>query len=160
PAVSRDEFVRKTAELLAANRPEAARRWAGRYPDVALDVLRNAVGAAADPALLVIARAQDEQCGQPGAAQTWHALLQDRAAARGRYAAFDAARVQLLAHVREGKPGEAAAVQLVKLAPGPLLEIEAQRLTGEALVLAERPAEAVPAFEAALRRAREGHPHQ
>ena len=138
-----------------------ARRFIHRYPDVAQETLLNAGSDQAPNSVLQwLARAHDEQCGSAGANADWSALLQDRAGHADRYTAYDAARRQYRELIHSGKAHEAAALSLPRKVPTPFLEIEAWRLQGEALLLAEQPAEAVGAFEAALKRAETGHPYE
>src|ERR1700691_304824 len=65
-AVTPEEFVAHVTQLLNDLRPYSARHYVERYPDVALDALRQAANAQANnPALRYVAEIHDEQCGTP-----------------------------------------------------------------------------------------------
>ena len=175
PAVTREDFVRKVNELLTGERFNQARILICRYPDVALEALRNATNEQArDGAMQFIAQVHDHQCnpspqpspsGRGGAtaqssAQGWQAFLQDRAANPSRYAAYAAVRQQFLDLMRSGKVRDALALHLTKDARTPLLAIDAHRLLGEALLLDDKASDAVAAFATALKQAQTDHPYQ
>lgn len=150
PAVDAAEFLRHVTDLLTAGRAEAAARFVRRYPDVALEAVRQAtVDDAAAPSLKTAARILDEQAG----AAAWGPLIQDRADHPERFKAYDAARKQFVDLLRGGKPRDALGVSLAKHAPAPLLEADAHQLVGEASLLADRPADAAAAFATAAARA-------
>jgi tetratricopeptide (TPR) repeat protein len=161
PAASPDKFIRKMDELVTLHRYQSARHLARRYPDVALEVLRNATASQARlVAVQAIAQIHDEQCSQKGEQRPWLALLQDRVAHPDRYADFDETRRQLLSKTQDARARESAQARLVKLAPCPLLEIEARRLLGETLLLEEKPVEAIKPLSTALESARVLQPYQ
>jgi len=152
-AVTRDAFLGKVHDLLAAQRPTAARRFIERYPDVALDTLRTCPGAQARlPAMQLIAQVHDEQCGSGDASSGWQALLADRAAQPGGQAAYEVARAKFIDHLQAGKGQEALAQKLPEPAALPL-QLDAVQLRAEALLLAEKPAEVEALLAQALARA-------
>ena len=161
PAFSAEIFLRKVNDLVTAERFETARRLIRRYPDLALETLRNATSAEASRvALQTIARIHDQQCGSSNPAEGWLALLQDRTAHPDRYAAYETSRQRYLDLRQNGKAQDATAVPLVKHAPKGLLEIDAYQLLGEAYLLAGKPADAMPVLTRGLQIAQNGHPYQ
>ncbi len=160
----RDVFLRRLGELVAAHQFVTAQRWVERYPDVALEVLRGVTAPqAGDPLLQGLAKTYEEQCCGAGAVPGWVALLQERAAHPDRYQAYDAARQEVVGHLHNGRFKEAAEVRLPALAKGApcvVLEVDALQLSGEALLLADRPQDAAACFAEALKLACPAYPHQ
>jgi tetratricopeptide (TPR) repeat protein len=156
PAVGREQFVHHVSELLAAGRSESAARFVRRYPDVALDALRQATSEEArTPALALVARLQDEQCGASG----WAPLFQDRAEHPERYSAYETNRQHFVEQLKNGKPRDGLALSITKNVPATFLEVDAFQLQGEALLLSDKPADAATAFTTALNRAQAVNPY-
>jgi len=156
-----ETFLRKVNDLVMAERYESARRFIHRYPDLAQQAVRQAANADANnPALLIIARVHDQQCGSSIPAEGWLALLQDRAAHPDRYAAYDAARRHFVELLGEGKTEQATQVPLVKHAPKGLLQIDAYERLGEASLMTDKPQEAVAPLTKALTLAQNANPYQ
>ena len=152
-AVARDEFVARVGELLAAQRPAPARRYIERYPDVALDALRCCTAAQAKQgAIQFIAQVHDEQCGAADAAGGWQTLTADRSAQPGRHAVYEAARPKLVELLKANKAQDALAMKLPEPAALPL-QLDAAELRADALLQAEKPAEAEAVLTQALARA-------
>ena len=162
PALTGDQLVQKVNDYLNADQGDMARKLIRRYPDVVLETLRAATGpqAGASGVMQVIAQVHDEQCGVREGGLSWLALMRDRTANPGRYEAHDAARKKFAEYMKNGKTHDAAGLRLAKTAVGPLYEIDAQRLTGECWLLAEKPGPALEAFSLALAKAQPGLPYQ
>lgn len=162
-ALSPAALENRVSELLPAKRLASAQMLIRRYPDVALDILRDATNAAArQPSIQAIALTHDAQC-LPGAAEGWRALLQDRIEHPDRFARFDATREQFLAYLRNGEPDSALASRLSTHLPNPappLLRVETARLAGMAYLLADKPREAASAFRDGFQAARDVEPYQ
>jgi tetratricopeptide (TPR) repeat protein len=93
----------------------------------------------------------------------WQALLLDRAENPDRYREHDQRRADFLAKLRGGRCRDALSLGIANPpdeAPGVLLAIDAWYLTGTALLLDERPAEAINAFSQAINLAGSQHPYQ
>ncbi|MBL8796174.1 MAG: hypothetical protein JNM56_19895, partial [Planctomycetia bacterium] len=162
-ALSREEFGRRTGDLLNAGRMASARAWVERYPDVALESLRQAsANEARSGALQFIAQVQHEQAGRGAAADGWPGLLKHRAAQPDSYARFDADRRTMLEKMRkdQAKAARSDRPSVPRGAPGVLLTLDTKQLEGEALLLAEQPKDAVRVFTAALKAGQEAHPYQ
>lgn len=159
-ALTPEAFIRQIGTSLEARQRAVARQWVQRYPDIALEVLQGSSSAdAALPALQFIAEVHDRHNAVQTA--TWSAILQERRSAPQRYAAFDIARQQLWAHLRQGQFPEAAAVPIhttLRQSSQPVLAAEAWRLHGMALLLANQPGKAASALQQG--RAQAGTPYQ
>jgi tetratricopeptide (TPR) repeat protein len=141
-----DEFVGKVAELLASSRNASAQHLVSLYPDLCQEALRRATNAEASAASMqLIAKVHDAQVGLAETPLSWAALIQERNTNPGRFAAYDAARKRAI----ESKT--VATAELAKLAPHPLLQIDAHRLTGEALLQTEHHGKAAVEFTEALK---------
>ena len=162
-AINREEFARRTGELLNADRTASARAWVERYPDVALDTLRQAGAPEARSGVLqFIAQVHHEQASRAEGTAGWPGLLKQRAAQPDSYTAYDACRRSMLEKMAKGQAKEAAAERLSvpRGTPGPLLTLDAQQLEGEAWLLAERPENAVRDFSTALKAGQATHPYR
>jgi len=118
---------------------------------------------AATEVLSVTAEAFDRQCSRCGADAGWTAIVLDRATHPDHYAQYESKRRQFMTELQNGRVEQALSLQLpaaAKFAPGAVLAIDAWRLQGIGLVLAERPQEAVEAFGQALQSAGQAHPYQ
>ena len=143
---ARSEFSARVNQLFTGQRLTTARMLILRHPDLSLDILQTPLPDEAKSASVhFIAQVRDQQCLRPSAAGGWEAILQDRSANTARYAKYDDARAKLLELFRLGRAQDAVELKLASLAaaaPNPLLTIDAGQLTGIAVQLAGRPAEA------------------
>ena len=163
PAVTPQQFADRVAEMLRARRPAETTHWIQQYPDIAMAVLRDSSCATVSPeSFVAIAEAHDQQCSRAATTANWTALARDRASRPGQYAEYDKKRQQFMSHVQNGRVREALAMGLAppQGAPGAMLSIDCQYLTGVALVLGDRPREAVGAFQRAVQAANTAHPYQ
>jgi tetratricopeptide (TPR) repeat protein len=155
-------FVDRVSEHLRAEHTFAARRCVERFPDAALAVFRDPTSVKASrDALLWIAAAHDRQ-GSRGDAPGWANVFRDRAAQPKRYANYDEKRRQFMTHVQNGRAREALGLGLAapQGAPARVLQFDVQHLTGIALMLDNRPQEAVAAFQQALKSAGDSRPYE
>jgi hypothetical protein len=160
--LSPQQFAERMGDHLRAGKRYSARRLVQQFPDAALVVLRDPKSVNASPDTLVaIADAHDQQCHR-GDGPAWGTVARDRAAQPSRYADFDEKRRQFMIHVQNGHVKEAQRLGLAapNLAPGKALAIDVQNLNGIALVLDNRPREAVAAFQKALQAAGNGQPYE
>ena len=82
-ALTPEELVTRVDDLLAKDRPAAARHLIERYPDVALKVLPTATyGQARTATFQTIARVFDQQCVRADPGAGWLAVIQQRRALR------------------------------------------------------------------------------
>ena len=156
------QFVDRVSEHLKAGKMGDARRVVQMFPDAALTVLRDPTSISASPdALAAIAEAHDRQCLR-GDGAAWAAVVRDRIAQPARYADYDDKRRKFMTHVQNGRVKEARLLGLEQPsgAPGTELSIDALNLQGIALVLDNRPREAVAAFQQALQLAGTSHPYE
>jgi len=156
-------FVDRVGEMLSAKRRPAAGRWIQRYPDVALSVLREMSGVrAATEVLVVIAEAHDRQCSRCGAEGGWSAVVLSRASHPQRFSDYETKRQQFMADVQNGRVEQALAQNLPAASQGlgDVLAIDAWRLQGIGLLLAERSKEAAETFQRTLQIAGNAHPYQ
>ncbi len=145
-AYSVDEFVGKVAELLASGRNASARHLVSLYPDLCQDALRRMTNAEASAASMqLIAKVHDVQVGLVDTPLSWAALIQERTTNPGKFASYDVARKRAI----ESK--SLATANLAKSAPHVLLQLDAHRLTGEALLQAEQPTKAAVEFTSAIK---------
>jgi len=164
PSLTPQQFVDLTNEHLRARRVTATVRFVQRYPDLAATVLSDSASARVSlQTLRMIAEAHDRQCvaAPPGAG--WTALVSQRQANPQATADYDRTRIQFMSRLQNGQAREALALKLAAAVPpglAPVLQIDAWRLQGIALLLDERPAEAAEAFDAARRTAGTEHPYQ
>lgn len=155
------QLLSSVADQLAERRSASARREIHGYPDVAWQLLRGPVPATHATALRAIAAAHDAQCIRPSAA-TWQDLLEDRQQRPVAYQRYAQRRAAFLETLRQGFPDQA--VQTQPLAPAAdglpaLISIDAWQLTGTALLLDGRPAEAAGALEQGIRIAANQYPY-
>jgi hypothetical protein len=145
---ARGEFITRVNQLLADQRTTTARMLVQRHPDLSLEILQAPLPDEAKSAVTrFIAQMRDQQCVPPSPSGGWDLLFQDRLANPTRYAKYDEARAKLLELFRRGRAQYAADLKLASFAtdaPNALLTIDAGQLTGIALQLAGRPAEAAP----------------
>ncbi len=155
------QLLSSVADQLAKRRDASARREIHGYPDVAWQLLRGPVPATHATALRAIAAAHDAQCIDPSAA-TWQALLEDRQQRPVAYQYYAQRRAAFLETLRQGFPDQA--LQTHPLPPAAdglpaLISIDAWQLTGTALLLDGRPAEAAGALEQGIRIAANQYPY-
>jgi hypothetical protein len=155
PALSPQQFTERIGETLRTKNQAAASRIVQLYPDVALAVLRDPAGVSPE-VLSVIALAHDQQCTLAGSGASWTALVQDRLREPQRYAPYDTRRREFMTQIQNGHVQEALGKGLAapQGAAGAMLSIDCQYLTGIALVLANRPQDAVGPFQNAVQAAR------
>ncbi len=162
PGITPDGFTRRIYDLMVERKFTTAQYMIQRYPDIALEILRNTTSQPApDVTVQYIARLYDQECCQVDAQAGWAALLKDRVEHPERYAAHDAARKRLLADLQSNHAVDKVAGTLrVPSGVAVPLEMDALQLTGEAQLLAGHPKEAVTAFAAAYKLAGTAFPHQ
>ena len=143
---ARGEFSARVNQLVTEGRLATARMLVERHPDLSLEILQTPLpGEAQSASVRFIAQVRDQQCLPPSAAGGWEAIIHDRASDAARYAKYDDARAKLLELFQLGRAQDAVELRLATLAaaaPNPLLTIDAGQLTGIAVQLAGRPAEA------------------
>jgi len=162
-SITPQHFVGHVEEMLTAKRRPAAGRWIQRYPDVALAVLREMPEVeAATETLVVIAEAHDRQCSRCATNAGWSSVVLDRASHPQRYVEYETKRGQFMDHLQNGRVEQALALQLPAATKGlgDVLAIDAWRLQGIGLLLAERPKEAADAFQQALQTAGNARPYE
>ena len=163
-ALTPEELVTRVDDLLAKDRPAAARHLIERYPDVALKVLPTATyGQARTATFQTIARVFDQQCVRADPGAGWLAVIQQHAEHSERFTAYDAARNHLAMMLNSGHPKEAAALSLPAPPKGPaevLLSIDSDQLRGKALLQADRAAEAVKVLTRAAKASLASYPYQ
>lgn len=157
-------FVDRVDEFMRAHRTAEVTAWIHRYPDVALSVLREpGMIRVGTESLQAIAKAHDQQCSRGAGNAGWSATIAERTARPQRFSDYDQRRQQFMAHVQNGRPKEALQLGLVGTAQGvgdQRTVFDALRLTGIALVLDSRPAEAIRPYQEALEQAGKDHPYQ
>jgi hypothetical protein len=163
-ALAPADFLRRVQNLLVAGQQARARRLIERFPDVALETLRQSTSASSgDAALQLIAEVYDARYTRNGGSAGWLALVQDRQRQPAHYTAHEAARKELLEHVRHGRSKEAAGVKLWEALSKqtlPVVRLDAAQLRAEALLGADQPAAAVKVLQAALTEESRGFAHQ
>jgi len=160
--LSPQQFVDRVAEHLRARHKFAAQRCVEQFPDAALAVLRDPTSVNTSPeTLLVVAEAHDRQCTR-GDTVAWAAVVRDRSAQPKHYTDYDDKRRRFMTHVQNGRVHEAMLLGLAapQGSPGNVISIDVQYLTGIALVLDNRPREAVAAFQQALKLAGDSQPYE
>lgn len=137
----------KVSEHLAAGRAETARRLVQRFPDASEEAVLGCEPSQANtPTVRFIAAALDADTNAG-----WQAHLNALAGPAKGYAAK---RADAIRHLREGDFSKTTSANLPAAAPpGPAL-VEAHRLHGQALLLAEKPKDAAAAFGAGARAAK------
>ncbi|TVS18571.1 MAG: hypothetical protein EA424_10625 [Planctomycetaceae bacterium] len=159
--LSATQLLSFVAAQLAEQRSATARREIHGYPEVAWQLLRGPVPATNATALRAIAAAHDAQCIHPSAAG-WQALLEDRQQRPLPYQRYAQRRVAFLETLRQGFPGQALETHPLPPATDGLpavMAIDAWQLTGTALLLDGRPAQAADALEQGVRVAANKYPY-
>jgi hypothetical protein len=89
-------------------------------------------------------------------------VFRDRTAHPNAYAEYDNKRRHFMTHMQNGRLRDALNLRLAapQGAPGDVLRFDVQYLTGVALMLDNRPQEAVVAFQQALKSAGDGRPYE
>jgi tetratricopeptide (TPR) repeat protein len=151
----------RMSELLESDKPALAAGWVRRNPDAALDALRTLDDAIPADVVRLIAEVHDRQTIVAGGG--WSEIV---GLSKSHRAAVDAySDVRSLFHQRmaDGLIDRALEIDLPAKADATqsaMLAIDARQLRGTALLLADRPGEAVAAFDEALRTAAEVSPYQ
>ena len=146
-ALRPDALAEIVSKLLAEQRYYSASIWVHRYPDVAIELLRNASPQTiTTPTVRFIAAQHDRQCGRADA-PGWSQVLPDAAQESTAYNRYQQQRAGVIAAIREGRLDEAAGIDLTSAVPSgehnTVLRIEAYRLHGIALLLSnDKPAAA------------------
>lgn len=158
--LSSEDLSAKVERLLSEGKRGSADRLVRRHLDTAYLALSSGVSTGT---LTAIAFFYDRHTSIQGVGSGWEALLRDRVEHPDRYRDYDEARHALARLLREGRTTEAAdadAPVVPEGSPaGPVLRVEAARLRGVALLLAERSAEAAEELEPGIAAARSGRPH-
>ncbi len=159
---SQDLLVGVT-QLVEAKRLVTAHRWIQRHPEAALDTLRKSGTIKGNAeALLLVAQVHDKQTIKTGASG-WTQVISLRTSEPKRFEKFDQLRAQWISLIAEGAVDRALKLDLPTVATQtgqPLLEVDARQLQATALVLAEKPGEAIAAWEQALAAATQVSSHQ
>jgi hypothetical protein len=156
-------FLEQVRLAASAEGPGSLKLLVQRWPDSALDVLRDTGGAdGARPDRLAVARVYDEvfEVRDPGAG--WTAALSRQAADLEVFAAFRSARTQVLELMRDGRFADAADVSVAGRLPADapaMTAAEAWRITGMAALMAERFADAEAAWSKSAAAAVDGPRH-
>lgn len=160
---ARELLRRRVDDLTVEERFATATAWVYRFPDVAIDTLRTSLSepAADDPALTLIAAAYDSQCSGPTRGGGWSDILRKRQQTPARYETYAASRRELLDHLRQGRPGDAAKIPLPAAARSlePQLRIDAAHLVATAHLLDGNNDAAVTSLSEALETALRHCPH-
>lgn len=163
PGCTSQKLIERVAEQLRDRRTGDARRLVERYPDVALEVLREPGSLTADAAALrLVAETHDRHVGR-AADLGWTAIVAARAEHADRFRNYDELRRQFMFDMQNGRTAEALRLPLVdagQAAGGRLLAADALRLVGIAQVLDSHPAEAVRSFQAAAGQLGAAQPYQ
>lgn len=151
----------RMSELSDSDKPALAAGWARRHPDAALDALRTLDETIPPTVTRLIAEVHDRQTIASGGG--WSELARRPKSSRAAIETY--ADVRSLFHQRmaDGLIERALEVDLLAAADATqssVLAIDARQLRGTALLLADRPADAVAAFDDALRIAVEVSPYQ
>ena len=156
-------FLEQVRLAASAEGPGSLKLLVQRWPDSALDALRDTGGAdGARPDRLAVARIYDEvfEVRDPGAG--WTAALSRQAADLEAFGAFRSARTQVLELMRDGRFADAADVSVAGRLPADapaMTAAEAWRITGMAALMAERFADAEAAWSKAAAAAVDGPRH-
>lgn len=147
-------LARRVGARLRDSGEPAAQREVLRFADVAEHALASASGAA-DDELAVLARVFEAAFAGTGTpASGWFEMLGARRVDPAAFAEFDAARTRLLDALRAGRTRDACAACPLPLPRGvqanDALGLEAARLHGIALLLADRAADAARVFTTAF----------
>lgn len=151
----------RMSELLESGKPTLAAGWVRRHPDAALDALRTLDETIPPAVARLIAEVHDRQTIVAGGG--WSEIAKLPKASRA--AVDDYADVRSLFHQRmaDGLIDRALELDLIAkadAAQSAVLAIDARQLRGTALLLADRPADAVAALGDAIQKAAEVSPYQ
>lgn len=158
----RQAFMTRFTGIVKEGRTEAARIWVERYPDFALDILRDSVSEAPVAGAEQLAQLHDELCGA-NSNGGWTAVLAAQAKHSQAFAAYSEGRGQVMKSLRSGEFAEACTVNLPQLAEATgqtLLSIDAWQLVGVSRMLADQPEQAVHSLEKGIEIAQSVSPHQ
>lgn len=146
-------FVQDISSLMSRNRMYSAQRLIQRYPDVAIEVLRQLSGGSADSnAAKLIALTFDQHCSAGSGLGGWVTALDMQANNPSAFGDYYASRRQLLDVMARGDFVGAAEVNPVKTLPADApfaVKADAWRLRGIGLMVGSRPDHAAEAFRQA-----------
>jgi tetratricopeptide (TPR) repeat protein len=150
-SLSVEQFVSQAAQLCRDGKLGRLHRFVQRYPDVALEMLRNTgPQSAADGERQAVAQAYDRLFVSPQESQRWHSILKDMAARPDAYQPEFGARSRARSFIEQGR--FAAAIMSDSSGQStlpPYLRADALRLRGIALFLNNQHAQAAAAWQQA-----------
>ena len=162
-ALTTDQFRQQASDALQANQRRSLTQLVRRYPDIALQTLRDSLSSAApDKTLDAIATEFDALWSNSPSTNGWVAALAVKANAPKKYEVAIKARRELVAALADGGLPERRVVlpnTLPKDAPTPW-QVDAWQLTGIVALLEERPTDATKAFQQASRLATASQPFE
>jgi hypothetical protein len=157
------DWLLRRARDSAAEGPLGLDRLVRRWPDIALELMRDGVATPADlPTLLAIADSYDRTGETADPAAGWHAALDIAASQRDAYGPYRTMRVHLLAIFQSGQFAEAAKLDPVATLPAgapPAFQTEALRLAGLSALLNDHPDRAADCFARAAAWSRKAPHH-
>lgn len=151
----------RMSELLESGKPALAAGWVRRHPDAALDALRTLDETIPNNVTRLIAEVHDRQTIVAGGG--WSEIAKMPPANREAVDAYADMRSLFHQRMADGLIDRALELDLIakaEAARSSVLAIDARQLRGTALLLADRPADAVAAFDDAIRAASEISPYQ
>lgn len=162
-ALTTEQFRQQAAELLQTDQRLGLTPLVRRYPDIALQTLRDSLSSATpDKTLDAIASTFDNLWSNLPSNNGWSAALAAKTNAPQKYDAAIKARRELVAAMSDGRLPErrvALPSVLPKDAPTPW-QVDAWHLTGIVALLEERPIDAAKAFQQAARLATTSQPFE
>ncbi len=162
-ALTTDQFRQQASDALQANQRRSLTQLVRRYPDIALQTLRDSLSSAApDKTLDAIATEFDALWSNSPSNNGWVAAFAVKVNAPKKYEAAIKARRELVTALADGGLPERRAVlpsTLPKDAPTPW-QVDAWHLTGIVTLLEEHPADAAKAFQQATRLATASQPFE
>ena len=162
-ALTADQFRQQASDALQANQRRSLTQLVRRYPDIALQTLRDSLSSAApDKTLDAIATEFDALWSNSPSNNGWVAALAVKVNAPKKYEVAIKARRELVAALADGGLPERRVVlpnTLPKDAPTPS-QVDAWHLTGIVALLEERPTDAAKAFQQATRLATDSQPFE
>jgi tetratricopeptide (TPR) repeat protein len=151
----------RVSQLQDEKKPVLARGWILRHPDATLDMLRTLDADSPAEMMRLIAEVHDEQTIKNGNAG-WSEVFRTRKT-NPNIETYCDARTLFHQRMAEGLIDRALEVDLIADADATacaVLSVDARQLRGTAFLLADRPAQAVAAFDDAIRLAEEFCPYQ
>jgi len=157
------EWLLQRAGTLIAQGDADMDRLVRRWPDVALELLRQSIANDADvPVRLAVAQSYDRVTGADPKSG-WSAAVAASDSQKSIYASFRTARENILAHFQSGQFAAGAKINAGGALPAdapPVVRVEALRLAGLAMLLDNKPDRAVTWFNLALEANANGPRHQ